>query len=176
VATSAGDRPGSATAAGQGAEVKLQAERKAGEMLAQLEKTDVLKTGGPGRPPQNGGNIAAVLPPSEYREALDETQTDDRLARRWQTIAELPEEVFEQHLAEQKAAETIKSQGKPAYIYGFFDYDPSGQNRRQRPRSPTSPVNDPAGSCGACEGLHMPTLTRPSQVNDPAASCGACEG
>lgn len=73
------------------AEVKLRAERKAGELLAQLERgqTSGLMVGSR-RPTLDNG--------SEYRAVLDETGTTRQDANRWQQIAELPDPVFEQEI------------------------------------------------------------------------------
>jgi len=61
------------------AEVKLMAERKAGEMLGRLEKSEG------GRPVKNSGDVAEV---SEYRRVLEDTETPERDASRRQRIAE----------------------------------------------------------------------------------------
>ena len=64
------------------AEVKLRAERKAGELLAQL-KRDTPQTANPsGLPKSNDGHGS-----SEYQAALEETGTSRQDAKRWQKIA-----------------------------------------------------------------------------------------
>lgn len=73
------------------AEVKLRAERKAGEMLGILERG---KTG-----PKIIGNDADN---SEYRRVLDDTETPDRDASRWQTIAKMEEDKFNKVIEEAK--------------------------------------------------------------------------
>ena len=70
-------------AANHAAEVKLRAERKAGELLAQLE-----------RAPHDRGNqyTAASQPvtqPSEYSAVLEESDINRMTAHRWQTVAPL---------------------------------------------------------------------------------------
>ena len=55
--------------------MKLRAERKAGEMLGRLEKSEG------GRPVKNSGDVAEV---SEYRRVLEESKTEPTEARRWQ--------------------------------------------------------------------------------------------
>jgi len=76
--------------ANHAAEVKLRAERKAGELLGQLERAPA------GRPTENTrqpfGNF------SEYRQTLQETGVEERTAQRWQVASTVPEEVFEEHL------------------------------------------------------------------------------
>lgn len=83
------------------AEIKLRAERKAGELLAQLERDE---RAGAGRPPKIASNVGHNLEPSEYRAVLDKTGTTRQDANRWGRIAEIPEQVFEQHLEDVKAA------------------------------------------------------------------------
>ena len=86
-------------AANHAAEVKLRAERKAGELLQQLERAP-----GPGR-----GNTEEKIfqagksfPESEYRAVLTDSDIAPTTAHRWQTVAQVPEEVFEEHVAEVK--------------------------------------------------------------------------
>lgn len=82
------------------AEIKLRAERKAGELLAQLEKNGVPQgLAGPGRGNKNLPDVGQV---SEYRAVLDETGTTRQDANRWQKIAEIPEPVFEQEIEQAK--------------------------------------------------------------------------
>ena len=70
------------------AELKLRAERKAGEMLGQLERAPE------GRPQKliQPGTV------SEYRAVLTESDVATTTAHRWQTIAAVPAPVFEQHI------------------------------------------------------------------------------
>lgn len=79
-----------AAAAGHGlalqneaAELKLRAERKAGEVLAQM--------------PKNPGGRATS-------DTLSEVGVEHHQSSRWQRVAALPESVFEAHIAETKAA------------------------------------------------------------------------
>lgn len=76
-------------AANHAAEVKLRAERKAGELLQQLERSK----GGDSRSFQPGTSA------SEYREVLTENDIAPTTAHRWQTVATVPDEVFEEHVA-----------------------------------------------------------------------------
>lgn len=69
------------------AEYKLDAERKAGAMLAQLEKG---RTG-----PKPSELPDTVSGNSEYRAALRSAEIDERASQRWQSIAAIPEEEFE---------------------------------------------------------------------------------
>lgn len=74
------------------AEIKLRAERKAGEMLGRLERGQ-------------GGRTdlqlhSSLERSSEYRTVLTESDIAPTTAHRWQTVAAIPDEVFEQHIAE----------------------------------------------------------------------------
>lgn len=82
-------------AANHAAEVKLRAERKAGELLQQLERAP-----GPGR-----GNTEEKIfqagksfQESEYRTVLTENDIAPTTAHRWQTVATVPDEIFEEHV------------------------------------------------------------------------------
>lgn len=77
----------------QAAEIKLRAERRAGEMLKEQEKN----TGAMGIGKKVQLHNATTLP--TYKElGIEKTQ-----AMRWQLEAEIPEEKFEQFIAETKA-------------------------------------------------------------------------
>lgn len=75
-------------AANHAAEIKLRAERKAGELLAQLERSK----GGDSRSFQPGTSV------SEYNTVLTENDIAPVTAHRWQAVAKLPEPVFERHI------------------------------------------------------------------------------
>lgn len=76
------------------AEIKLRAERKAGEMLAGLERQ-------PGR--RSDITLSTIGQGSEYATVLEETDTTRQAAARWQKIAALPDDQFEEYIAETKA-------------------------------------------------------------------------
>jgi N6-adenosine-specific RNA methylase IME4 len=78
------------------AEIRLLAERKAGELLKQLER-DPVSHGGSRRP-------TSGTEPSEYRTVLDDSQTTRQDAGRWQRVADMPEAAFVEYIAETKAA------------------------------------------------------------------------
>ena len=82
-------------AANYATEIKLRAERKAGELLTQLDK------GKGGRPEKNSYRDDNSF--SEYREVLADNDVTYQAASRWQTVATIPDEVFEAHIAETKA-------------------------------------------------------------------------
>lgn len=78
------------------AELKLRAERKAGELLATLERSK-------GGRPETQTSVVRV---SEYRSVLQETQTAPTTAHRWQTIAAVPTQVFERVVIEAQVQST----------------------------------------------------------------------
>ena len=80
-------------AANHAAEVKLRAERKAGELLAQLQRD---------KPGPRTELHSSVESNSQYRTVLTENDIAPTTAHRWQTVATVPDEVFEQHI------ETVK--------------------------------------------------------------------
>jgi hypothetical protein len=75
------------------AEIKLRAERRAGELLQDMEDAR------PGKKPTELGNT--VLPNSAP--TLAEVGITKMQSSRWQAVAKIPEEVFEDHIAETKA-------------------------------------------------------------------------
>ena len=81
------------------AEIKIRAERKAGELLLNLEK-------GTGKNNQYAKvkNSSAENFTSEYREVLDSEAIPNTTAHRWQQAAQIPEKAFEQHVAQVKDA------------------------------------------------------------------------
>src|SRR3990170_1050782 len=78
------------------AEIKLRAERRAGELLAEMERNQ-----------SNGLKIGPLYQPvttgSEYSQAIERAGIDRMTAHRWQEIASIPEEKFEQHIAKNKS-------------------------------------------------------------------------
>lgn len=85
-------------AANHAAEIKLRAERKAGELLAQLDRNR-----GGDRRSDDFSMLQTETLKSEYAEVLQENDINRVTAHRWQTVASIPEDVFEQHLEETKA-------------------------------------------------------------------------
>lgn len=74
------------------AEIKLRAERRAGELLGEMERQDQ------GRPAKTSHDVT-FSPPK-----LDDLGISRMQSSRWQSIASLPEPIFEQHIAETKEA------------------------------------------------------------------------
>ena len=84
------------------AEIKVRAERKAGEMLAQLERS-------PGGQPTHS-NMERVEK-SEYSEVLAENEIPTTTAFRWQSLANMPEEEFNEHIEETRGERPITTSG-----------------------------------------------------------------
>ena len=75
----------------EAAEVKIRAERKAGEMLAQMPKNE-------------GGLLRGnTMLPRDETPTLSELGIEKMQSSRWQAIASLPPEVFEERIQETKA-------------------------------------------------------------------------
>lgn len=72
--------------------IKIKAERKAGEYLKQLER------GSYDRGNQYVAKSHDVTQPSEYAQALDDVQINKMTAHRWQKMANVPDEVFVEHV------------------------------------------------------------------------------
>lgn len=77
------------------AEASLRAQRRAGEILAALERDK-------GGRPETHTSLVRV---SEYRTVLEEENIAPMTAYRWQTIANVPDPVFEQHIFERRAGD-----------------------------------------------------------------------
>ena len=79
------------------AEIKIRAERKAGGLLAELKRDNTFHGN------QNTSVIANVGDHrSEYTQALKDSGMSGQDARRWQTIAKMPEEEFEREIQQTK--------------------------------------------------------------------------
>ena len=76
-------------AANHAAEVKLRAERKAGELLQQLERD---------KPGPRTELHSSLESNSQYRTVLTENDIAPTTAHRWQTVATVPDEIFEEHV------------------------------------------------------------------------------
>lgn len=83
-------------------EIRLRAERKAGQMMRELKRAPTA-AGGDTREkrPEAAGNGGHPPPQkSTYAETIDRVGIAPRTARRWQVLADVPEAEFEQHLAD----------------------------------------------------------------------------
>jgi hypothetical protein len=104
------------------AEISLEASRRAGEILKQLERG---KTGPKELP-------ASVADNSEYAQTLKDTQTPERTAQHWQTLTDIPEETFTDYIQQSKDLKTEITQA------GLLKAAKTAANRKY----PT-PVNPP---------------------------------
>jgi ParB family chromosome partitioning protein len=73
-------------------EIKLRAERRAGELLAEMERSNG------GRPDKN-----SYQPGTSFKEVIDDAGIAKMTAYRWQSIFALPIESFERFIVETKA-------------------------------------------------------------------------
>lgn len=80
----------------QAAETKLRAERKGGELLKQIEKNKGVRT--------KGGSISGgdTMSPPENTPKLKDLGIHKKQSQRWQQIADLPEDRFEEVIEETK--------------------------------------------------------------------------
>ena len=93
-----GEKVSGLEAANHAAEVKLRAERKAGELLQQL--ADKTEKGGDRRSNSfNDSRLESLKDGSEYRTVLTESNVATTTAHRWQTVATVPDDIFEDHVA-----------------------------------------------------------------------------
>lgn len=76
------------------AEIKLRAERRAGELLKDMDRQEV------GRPEKNSNTALPFFDPP----TLDELGISKMQSSRFQAVASVPDELFESHIAETKAA------------------------------------------------------------------------
>lgn len=86
------------------AEIKLRAERRAGELLREVERAP---RAGAGRPQQIGVQpesqfVTEAPVATPYQRALTAASIKPSTARRWQNEASVPETVFEAHVADAK--------------------------------------------------------------------------
>lgn len=77
------------------AEIKLRAEKRAGEMLASMELA--------------GGDRKSKSQPASLK--LDDLAINKDQSHRWQRIAAVPDEVFEQYIAEKRETGEITTAG-----------------------------------------------------------------
>lgn len=91
----------------QAAEIKIRAERRAGEMLGEMD----LAAGGEYYHNEPTGNIVLPVPLSPKLEELGITKIQ---SHRWQSETSVPEEILEQHIAE------VKSKGEELTSIGVI--------------------------------------------------------
>lgn len=97
-------------------EVRLRAERRAGDLYADMERTPHRLNGR-----DESGAVQARsdcgTEPSEYRAALDRTGVSERTAQRWQQLASVDDRVFEEALRAPEKPSTnaiLKKSSAPA--------------------------------------------------------------
>ena len=123
------------------AEIKLRAERKAGEMLKQLERG---KTGPQIVVPGGGRN-------SEYQNTLVEIDTSKGQANRWQAVASLPQEVFDEEVEAAKSdtdrelTTALMVRRSRAHTAQTFAFNPTDDGSARNARGATGPRTDRAG-------------------------------
>jgi N6-adenosine-specific RNA methylase IME4 len=78
------------------AEIKIRAERRAGELLKEMDKHPA------GRPPKEG-KISDIVSPIPTPPTLSELGISNKQSSRWQALAGIPEEKFEAALESKKA-------------------------------------------------------------------------
>lgn len=79
-------------------EIRLRAERRTGELLAAMQRADAPNAQG-----KNQHEVishGATQPTSEYAAALESTGISRQQAHRYQELAGVPKEKFEQHLSD----------------------------------------------------------------------------
>src|SRR5262249_46058584 len=86
-------------------EIRIRAERKAGELLKALEKqpgkrTDLTSVQATPRLSGDADLNSAQAPPSLFAQAKEQAKISDDQAKRWQKLAEIPKDEFEQALKE----------------------------------------------------------------------------
>lgn len=79
-------------------EIRLRAERKAGDLFKDMARTPASESGAAGAIAQGKQGPATVAGPSEYRTALESSGVTERTAQRWQELASVPVEQFEDAL------------------------------------------------------------------------------
>lgn len=110
------------------AEIKLRSERKAGEMLSQLQR----------HPTSKGGDTKSAyhdsMPISEYKEVLDQQEIPNTTAHRWQDVAKIPDKVFEHHIAEiQETGQELTTSGLLKEVKNVHVSNNSGENEWYTP-------------------------------------------
>ncbi len=89
-------------------EIKLRAERRAGELLQEMEKAKG------GQPYQEKSTGCTMQPVEKKVSTLADVGIEKTQAMRWQQIAKLPEELFEAHIGQ------VVSEGKELTTNGLL--------------------------------------------------------
>lgn len=116
-------------------EIKVRAQRRAGEILDKME----MSSGG--RPPEKTGN--SHVPVSEKPETLEQMGITKNQSSHWQTIAKLPAERFDEYI------EKTKTEGGEVTTGGLLNYA-KGTNGMKPKQNYTSGIYTPQGM-DACQ-------------------------
>lgn len=108
------------------AEIKLRAERRAGEMLKEGAQNGDRQTRGGDRK-SNRHNVSLIQPPS-----LKEIGITEKQSERWQSIATIPEEKFEQTIKETKQARQELTQRDVLKVAQEIRKEQSEERRAER--------------------------------------------
>jgi hypothetical protein len=91
-------------------EVRLRAERRAGEMMADMKRTPKAEAGATGgHAKAKSVAPATVAGPSEYQQARQSAGITERTAQRWQELAAVPAKTFEAALRDQEKKPTTNA-------------------------------------------------------------------
>src|SRR5215813_2777141 len=88
-------------------EIRIRAERKAGELLKEAEKG-------------KGGRNSAQAAPSLFAQAKEQAKISDDQAKRWQKLAEIPKDEFEQALKDPETKPSTSGLIKETKPSGLF--------------------------------------------------------
>lgn len=105
------------------AEIKLRAERRAGELLKEVERVPGTRT-----------DLTSRHDDAGYRAQIANAGIAEPTARRWQAIADVPEPVFEQHI------ETVKSRGDELTSAGVLRIANEQKREERRQKMAERPV------------------------------------
>lgn len=105
------------------AEIKLRAERRAGELLRDVERAQGART-----------NITSCHRGRKFKDAIADARISERSAYRWQAIADVPEPVFEQHI------ETVKARGDELTSAGVLRIAQEQKRNERRQEMVTRPI------------------------------------
>ena len=103
------------------AEIKIRAERKAGKLLNELERTPGIRTD------LTLSSVGQGSDASPYARAIKEAKATRQEAHRWQKVASVPDKAFETVIAATKSAGKALTTG---VIIGSKSNPPSIQDRR----------------------------------------------
>ena len=137
-------------------EIKLRAERRAGEMLAEMEKAKGT------RGQLSGGSI--VRPP-ENRPTLSDLGIDKHDSSRWQKIAAVPEPDFERYLTETKAAGRELTSSAALLDAELGDLSPLAKERLHEAQAAVERAREEAATIGQGTRTDLP-VARPEPQTD----------